>query len=328
MSTDDFAPVAIPELVAAQRKARVRAKARGLQADDAVLQAISDQVLERLPLLLIEPKQVLDLGCWGPEHLDALAKVYPNSDITGLKLGSAESTPASTPARPAESASPGPAAENAVGRGTAADTKARWLHRLISFGRRSAHKMVSGDPHSLPFSDGQFDLVVSNLCLPFCQKPNDVFAEVARVLKPGGAFLFSSLGPDTLVEYRQRWVPVDDYPHVYGLIDMHDLGDAMLKAGLADPVLDRDSLNLDYPSVEALENELQVFGLVNNAHGRRKGLMSVTSMSRVRSGMSRFTVGLELVHGHAWKTEFSPKRHSSNDEYRIPVSELKGSWKR
>ena len=102
----------------------------------------------------------------------------------------------------------------------------------------------------------------------------------------------------------------------------------MLKAGLSDPVLDRSALNLDYPSVEKLENELQVFGLVNTAFGRRKGLMSSSAVSRVRNLESRFTVGLELVHGHAWKTEFSTKRHSSNDEYKIPVSELQGSWKR
>jgi len=308
MSIDDFAPENLERIVQARSKARQRAKARGLQADDAVLNAVSNQVLERLPLLLIEPKQVLDLGCWGAEQLDGLATVYPEADITGLTLGLNQGS--------------------STGRNESGGKKKHWLNRIAAFGRRSSHEIVTGDPHDLAFSDGQFDLVVSNLCLPFCQKPNEVFSEVARILKPGGAFLFSSLGPDTLLEYRQRWSAVDGYPHVSGLIDMHDLGDAMLKSGLADPVLDRDELKLDYPSVAALENELQVFGLTNAAYGRRKGLMSPQAMSRVRSLDSRFTVGLELVHGHAWKSEFSPKRHSTNDEYKFPVSELQGSWKR
>lgn len=308
MSTDDFAPDSIESVVRAKSKAKQRAKARGLRADDAVLRAISEQVLERLPLLLIEPKQVLDLGCWGANYLDDLAAVYPESDITGLSIGLAD--------------------ESAGEQGAAKALIKPWLNRIASFGQRSSSKLVTGDPQNLFFSDGQFDLVVSNLCLPFCQNPSEVFAEVARVLKPGGAFLFSSLGPDTLLEYRQRWASVDTYPHISGLIDMHDLGDAMLKAGLADPVMDRGELNLDYPSVEELENELQVFGLVNTAHGRRKGLMSPSAMSQVRKLESRFSVGLELVHGHAWKTEFTTRRNSSNDEYKFPVSELQGSWKR
>ncbi len=308
MSTDDFAPDSMAVVVRAQAKARLRAKARGLQADDAVLRTVSDQVLERLPLLLIEPTQVLDLGCWGQSSLEALSNVYPEADITGLALGHASLVEAQ------KNDNSGP--------------KKNWLNRLASIGRKSRHKMISGDPHAMPFPDAQFELVVSNLCLPFCQNPNAVFKEVSRVLKPGGAFLFSSLGPDTLVEYRRRWAAVDSYPRVSGLIDMHDLGDAMLKAGLGDPVLDRDTLNLDYPSVAALENELQVFGLVNTAFGRRKGLLSSQSVSQVQAGTSRFTVGLELVHGHAWKAEYSPKRNSSNDEYRISISELKGSWKR
>jgi len=279
-----------------------------LRAGDAGLLAVREQVLERLPLLLIEPQQILDLGCWGAEHLAALAVTYPDADVTGLEFG-ANSEELKKP----------------VAKGS---ENSRWLSRFSPFAQKPVRKMTSGDPHNLAFPDSQFDLVVSNLCLPFCQKPNEVFTEVARVLKPGGAFLFSSLGPDTLMEYRQRWATVDTYPHVSGLIDMHDLGDAMLKAGLSDPVLDRDALNLDYPSVEALENELQVHGLVNSAHGRRKGLMSASAMSRVRDLPSRFTVGLELVHGHAWKTEFSTKRNSTNDEYKFPVSELQGSWKR
>jgi len=238
------------------------------------------------------------------DRLPALCKLYPECDITGLTIGSPEVA------------------------GDEMKPHASWMNRLRRFGKKKRSKIVFGDPHSLPFESEQFELVVSNLCLPFCQNPSAVFTEVSRVLRPGGAFLFSSLGPDTLIEYRQHWAQFDAYPHVSGLIDMHDLGDAMLKAGLADPVLDRDTLVLDYPSIEALENELQVFGIVNTAFGRRKGLMTQKLMSRVSEGMSRFEVGLELVHGHAWKHEFNTGQNSPGDEFKFPVSELQGSWKR
>lgn len=304
MAPDDYAPEEIARLARAQHRARVRAKARGQYSDDAVMQAVSQQLLERLPLLLIEPKQLLDLGCRHGEQFEALKKLYPDCEMSGVSLEKFGLD----------------GNEQAQSRG--------WLNRIASFGQKKPAQIIPADPHSLPFDDGCFDLVVSNLCLPFCQNPRQVFSEVARVLKPGGAFLFSSLGPDTLLEYRQRWAQLDSYPHISGLIDMHDLGDAMLNAGLADPVLDRDSLQLDYPSVAALEAELQVFGLVNMACGRRKGLISPRQARQLHDSTSEFSVGLELVHGHAWKAEFSPKRHSSNEEYKIPVSELQGSWKR
>ena len=308
MAVDDFATESMARLVRTQQRAQRRARARGLRCDDAVLEAISQQVLERLPLLLIEPTQLLDLGCRGGQQFDALAALYPNCAITGVTLDGADTRD----------------------EGIAAAKKPRpgWLNRFSLFDRAAVPEIVRADPHFLPFDDQHFDLVVSNLCLPFCQNPKQVFMEVARVLKPGGAFLFSSLGPDTLLEYRQLWAKLDRYPHVSGLIDMHDLGDSMLGAGLADPVLDRDTLRLEYPSVAALENELQVFGLVNLAHGRRRGLLAPTLVSQIHQESTPFSVGLELVHGHAWKAEHTRIKNSTNDEYRIPVSELKGSWKR
>ena len=304
MAIDDFAPDDMAAVARAQGRAVRRAKARGLHADDAVLRFVSQQLLDRLPLLVVEPTQLLDLGCWSGGQFDGLHELYPECEITGLQLGGNISVSDET------------------------SLQARLMSRLSQFGRKRKPKIVSGDPHLLPFVDQQFELVVSNLCLPFCQNPAAVFAEVSRVLRPGGAFLFSSLGPDTLLEYRQRWAQFDSYPHVSGLIDMHDLGDSMLKAGLSDPVLDRDTLKLDYPSVAALENELQVFGLVNTAFGRRKGLLTKGLSSKVSDTQSRFEVGLELVHGHAWKDEFQSERNSSVDEFRFPVSELQGSWKR
>ncbi len=313
MAVDEFATESIDRLMFAQRRARERARLRGLKADEAVLDFISQQVLERLPLLLIQPTRLLELGCRGGEQFAALASLYPDCVIQGVTLD----------------ASVGEAASRAAD---------GWLNRLSArvhafgggrgLGQSSDQRIVSADPHALPYENTQFDLVVSNLCLPFCQDPKQVFMEVARVLRPGGAFLFTSLGPDTLLEYRRLWARHDTYPHVSGLMDMHDLGDAMLGAGLADPVLDRDTLRLDYPSVAALETELQVFGLVNLACGRRRGLLAPQLVSQIHQESAPFSVGLELVHGHGWKAEHTRTGSTNNDEFRIPVGELKGSWKR
>ena len=50
-----------------------------------------------------------------------------------------------------------------------------------------------GDMHALPFKDGEFDLVVLMHALTYADKPAQAVAEAARVLRPGGRLLLSSL---------------------------------------------------------------------------------------------------------------------------------------
>jgi SAM-dependent methyltransferase len=49
-----------------------------------------------------------------------------------------------------------------------------------------------GDASSLPYRDGSFDIVYANNVLEHLPAPLDVFREVARVLRPGGWFLFKT----------------------------------------------------------------------------------------------------------------------------------------
>ena len=259
---------------------------------------VGERLRERLDLLAIEPSSVLDLGCRSGYQLAALQGRYPKARVLGADFAPGVSTDAPTlwPA---------------------------WLPR-----RRPASSGIAADPHKLPFAKGSFDLVVSNLLLPFCQSPHRVFSEVARVLAPNGAFLFTSAGPDTLCEYRSAWAGIDSHLHVFGLIDMHDLGDAMLAAGFAAPVLDRTNLTVDYPSIDALQKELREVGAANLALGRRAGLMSATVRDALRASNQgeRYPVTLELVQGHAWKGEL--KKNQTNGEFAIPVDSLRRSLRR
>ena len=69
------------------------------------------------------------------------------------------------------------------------------------------------------------------------------------MLADGGALLFATLGPDSLQEVRAAFGAVDDRIHVHAAFDMHDLGDLALAAGLAEPVLDVDRLEVTYADV-------------------------------------------------------------------------------
>ena len=283
---------------------RLRRAAATFDAHAAVHENVAARLRARLELLAVTPRRVLDLGCRSGYQLDALRERYPEAAITGV-----DPAPGEPPAAP----SSWPA----------------WLRR-----RPRAAPRVAADPHRLPFADGSFDLVVSNLLLPWCHAPHAVFGEVARVLDTGGAFLFTSAGPDTLREYRAAWAGIDAHLHGFGLIDMHDLGDALLGSGFAAPVLDRDEVRIDYPSIDALQEELRGIGAANVALGRRPGLMSPSVRVALRDNVGgagndaagqRFPVTLELVQGHAWKGELAAPARGADGERFFSLESLRSS---
>ncbi len=291
----------MPSLIQSDRiqlVSRHFARAAGSFDDNAVVfQQISERLLGRLELLAITPDRILDLGSRTGYQLAALQRHYPKATVVGVD-------PAAT------------ADEQLVG-------PSFWRRWHLSRHRNTIQ--VTADPHRLPFVDGQFDLVVSNLLLPWCRDPRQVFREVHRVLNQGGAFLMTSAGPDTLLEYRALWAKMDSHLHVFGLLDMHDVGDAMLAAGFAAPVLDRENMYVDYPSVAALQTELRRLGAANIALGRRSGLMSSTVCERLNmlAPAGRFKVTLELIQGHGWKGDLPAQGQHSDDGYTIPLDSIR-----
>ena len=178
---------------------------------------------------------------------------------------------------------------------------------------------VQSDANRLPFQNGSFDLVLANLLLPWNPDPRSIFRETARVLKPGGVFAFSALGPGSLAELRQAFRDDDDPYHVHPHMDMHDLGDALLASGLADPVLDLDPLTVSYRDPDRLFRDLTATGARNALRGRRRTLTAKTRLERLRENLVAgdnappFDVSLELVYGHAW----APAARLSDAEIRI-----------
>ena len=165
---------------------------------------------------------------------------------------------------------------------------------------------VQADARALPLADGSVDVVFANLVLPWIDDPLPAFAEVARVLRENGLFAFSTLGPDSLLALRRAWQASDDGAHVNRFIDMHDVGDALVRSGLRDPVLDVDRLTVTYENPEALFRDLTAAGARNSLLRRQKGLTGRRRFSTMKdtlfSGGQGAQVGLdlELVYGHCW----------------------------
>ncbi len=165
---------------------------------------------------------------------------------------------------------------------------------------------VFADAYALPLASRSLDLVYSNLMLQWCDRPDLVFRELARVLKPGAVLMFSSFGPDTLKELRLAWESVDHGMHVSQFPDMPQLAEAMMHAGLVEPVMDVEPHHLLYPDVYALMRELKRIGARNAASGRSRGLTGRDRLRRMiaayeqQRGAAGVPATFEVIFGAAF----------------------------
>jgi len=153
-----------------------------------------------------------------------------------------------------------------------------WSEAMLAIPREGAQ--LCADGHRIPLADNSVDIVVSNLMLPGCDNPEQVFAEVHRVLRSPGLFLFSSLGPDTLKELRFAWSRVDSRVHIHPFADMHNIGDVLVQTGFSEPVMDVEMLTVTYSEVRSLVRDLRAVAATNLAAERSRGLTTPRHWAR------------------------------------------------
>jgi malonyl-CoA O-methyltransferase len=165
---------------------------------------------------------------------------------------------------------------------------------------------LCADAMRLPLADASVDVVFSSLMLQWCEPLSAALGEVRRVLKPEGFFAFSTFGPDTLNELRSAWANADGYNHVNRFIDMHDVGDGLMHAGLMEPVLDVDRITALYADVLALMHDLKAIGARNVTAGRPRALTGRTRLKRVEEAYESFRrdgrlpATYEIIYGASW----------------------------
>jgi malonyl-CoA O-methyltransferase len=183
---------------------------------------------------------------------------------------------------------------------SAAQHRAPWWSR-----RRWAGVPQVVAPEALQPASGE--LVWANMLLQGAADPPALMAQWQRALAVDGFLMFSTLGPGSLPELRALYQAQGWGHPMAPLIDMHDLGDMLVQAGFADPVMDQETLTLTWPSAEAALAELRTLG--GNAHpGRHAGLRTprwrqrlLQALAAQADGEGRVALRFELVYGHAFR---------------------------
>lgn len=272
--------------------------AKSYEQHDVLQREVQTALLERLDFYTETPQRVVDVGAGTGRGTALLKQRYPKAEVIAIDL--------------------------ALPMLRAARQHSSW---------RRPFARVCAEATALPLADHSVDVLHSNLCFQWIDELPALFSECVRLLKPGGLLVFSSFGPDTLKELRAAWAEADQQAHVSRFLDMHDVGDAMLNAGLRDPVLDVFRYTLTYSEPRKLLEELQGLGATNADRAQVRGLTGKARYQRMLAAYEtmradgRIPATWEVVSAHAWGPPVGqPRRGAEGGEIAsFSIDSLRGS---
>lgn len=253
--------------------------AASYDAAAVLAQETGRRMLERLDYIRLQPQVLADIGCATGDGVRALQQRFPEALPLAVDLA------------------PGMLAR--------VREKPGFWHSLTGRGRTKGPHPLCADARYLPLPIQSVQLVWSNLMLHWLNDPLPALREFQRVLDVGGLLMFTALGPDTLKELRAACQSLGIEPPLRNFIDMHDIGDMLLTAGFADPVMDMEMITLSYSSPRALLRDQRHLGC-------RNALLGSLAWQDWRRVFARFQndwpqaalpARFEIIHGHAWKPE-------------------------
>ncbi len=256
----------------------------------AILQKqVREEMLSRLDLVKISPQAMLDAGCGTGLASHALQKRFVKSQVVSLDfaLPMLQKTRSNNPNN------------SLMGQ----------VKNLLSGTKQN---LLCADIEALPLANACVGLVWSNLAIQWCNDLDAALQEFHRVLQPEGLLMFSTFGPDTLKELRIATSSQNGVTSVSRFLDMHDIGDAMVRAGFSAPVLDYERFTLTYDDVKSVMRDLKSIGAHNATDGRARGLLGRGFLLNLETSYEQFRQNgklpatFEVVYGHAWRGQDMP----------------------
>ena len=262
---------------------------------------VGEQLFDRLEFMKIDPGTILDLGAGPGQWARMLEQKFSGARIVQLDVA----------------------------------------ERMLNISRKNAKRFFSrqsyvcADADSMPIKDEAIEFVFSNLMLQWSQDTDKLLNEMARVIRPNGLFVFSTLGPDTLRELRESWSAADDQIHVNAFIDMHDLGDALVRSGFSDPVMEVEIVSLSYADLSGLMRDLKGLGARNVNSDRRRTLTGKGRYKLMQQEYEKkktdgkLPATYEVIYGHAWMPDAKSRSDKAADGlFRISLEQLKQTLKK
>lgn len=257
----------------------------------AILQKqVREEMLSRLDLVNMQPQFILDAGCGTGAASFALQHKFKNAHVVSLDFA----LPMLQKTK-----------QNLGDLGL--------INALKKIFSPKAHHLLCADIEHLPLAEKTFGLIWSNLAIQWCNDLDQAFQEFYRVLQPEGLLMFSTFGPDTLKELRVA-TTTENHTSVSRFIDMHDIGDALVRAGFNAPVLDVERFTLTYDDVKSVMKDLKNIGAHNATEGRARGLHGraffvelAQKYEQFRQQDGKLPATFEVVYGHSWRGQDKQK---------------------
>jgi len=268
----------------------------GEKHDTGLRAEVARRLLERLDGLKFQPRTIVDLGCGCGVQARALSKRFGNARVVAV--------------------------DRSLSMLERAGAQRGWLRRHF--------ERVAGDANALPLAESSVDLLYSNLMLQCCADLPAALNGFRRIVKPGGLVLLSTFGPDTLREVREACKTTDAEPDMRLFADVQTIGDAMMRAGFGEPVLDTDWITTTHTQPQQLLEEIATIGAADTGPDRRPGQApagGIESRPAVRESL-RNASGLypatwEVVYASAWgPEEGTPIRNIHGEEASVSVASI------
>jgi malonyl-CoA O-methyltransferase len=261
---------------------------------DMIQKEIADRLLSRFNYIRVEPKNILDCSARTGYATQQLSNRFPNANIVSVEC-----------------------AEKLLAEGVDA--------KQISW-------PICAFPDQLPLQDNFFDVIFAHLTLHWVNDYQQCLLNWQKLLKPGGLLLFSTLGVATLTELYSSFASFNSNFHVHTFKDMHPIGDTLLEQQWINPVVDMDTIILNYASPEQLIQDLRGSGVTNALVNRSRGLMGKQRWKNMlsyykqyvkTSELNRYPATFEVIYGHAWRMSEHEFNQKLSQEFSFPLSALK-----
>ena len=273
-------PTQMPRRIDAAAVARVLHRLADQPAAPWLHTEVARRMAERLALIRLQPERIVDWWSFLGGSGEVLDAAYPKAQRIAV-----EPTPA------------------LVQRSRRANERAWWSVWRYAGARVEAMLDTDVGMHR----PGPAQLVWANMMLHAIEDPPALMARWQQLLSADGFVMFSCLGPDTVRElrglYRRRGGPAP----TIAFVDMHDLGDMLVQAGFADPVMDQETITLSWADPPSLLNELRLMG-ANVLPERSAGLRTPrwqrsleADLMALKAADGRLHLRFEIAYGHAFK---------------------------